>query len=531
MIQARQLPLFLAMFVAAPLAAEVSNVNLTNAGAESDVSLVGITGDGRGAVVLSVSGGAGALAVYPFDGGAALPLGNEAEVPASDLLQPVLSPDGGWVVYNENLGTKEAVAAASVASGTAHLVSPEMFDGSLMRFAISPDGERVVYAAAKDPVFNPVARLYSAPLAGGTEVDLTGSLGGSNAASTEFAISPDGERVVFTIRSGTIRNIYSVPISGGTRVKLNASLSDGARYVSFDAISPDGGRVLYHSYDFNLQISLENVIFNYYTVPTLGGAAVAVTSAGAESAQFRGGRFVQGGARVLFQSSPGSEPDPAEWLLWSAPASGGTPAALTPQFEAGDHVDAVFACEDTSTILYRYHIESSSEDRLYRVGADGSGFGDVTPSGASTLPGVPGFVPECTEAFFAMEDTAGPIHALPLPAGAASPLDPQLAAGLVIDASTPPRLTPDGENLVFRVRDTGTNAHTLHWMPAGGGASERLSVAAPDGAGAESGWLHSSDGRWLVYRAQPSASGVADIFAARIREQSILPDPDAWSVY
>lgn len=40
MIQARQLPLFLAMFVAVPLGAQVSNVNPTNAGAIHGQSLL-----------------------------------------------------------------------------------------------------------------------------------------------------------------------------------------------------------------------------------------------------------------------------------------------------------------------------------------------------------------------------------------------------------------------------------------------------------------------------------------------------------
>ena len=179
------------------------------------------------------------------------------------------SPDGLWVIYTADSEIDEQFELYRVSLVTgqvAKLNLPLKPGGDVLTFAISHDNERLVYAA--DLAGDDVYQLYSVPLAG--EASETKTLSnhedGPRTVTSDFVITPAGNRVVFVSR--LINNydftLFSVPIDGETLpVELSASDQEYAGY--FD-VSPDGETVVF---------VVNGGIYNgtdIYAVPTLGPA-------------------------------------------------------------------------------------------------------------------------------------------------------------------------------------------------------------------------------------------------------------------
>ena len=118
---------------------------------------------------------------------------------------------------------------------------------------MSPDGDRVVYAAQQDT--DDRWDLYSAPIKGRPVTRLGGPLARHGSAwqdvNARYRITPDGSRVVFVVDStdnifdGLVK-LYSVPIEGGVVTKLSGAMEEGEQiFVSRMEISPDSRHVVF----------------------------------------------------------------------------------------------------------------------------------------------------------------------------------------------------------------------------------------------------------------------------------------------
>lgn len=161
------------------------------------------------------------------------------------------SPDGRYVVYTATNGPSMSIDVYSVpidqsASPVKLSVTPaHVMDAS--KFKISPDGKTVIYRADQDT--DNKFELYSAPIDGqAAAVKISGTITNVNGdvSTTNFQISPDSTRVVFTADADvdTVDEMFSVPIGGGTRIKLHANLSAGDDTFN-PLISPNSARVVY----------------------------------------------------------------------------------------------------------------------------------------------------------------------------------------------------------------------------------------------------------------------------------------------
>ncbi len=92
---------------------------------------------------------------------------------------------------------------------------------------------------------NGANELWSVRIAGGTPVRLSDIL--VSGQSVKFAISPDSDRVVYLVDQDTpgIPELFSVPIAGGSSTKLNMELAGLPGQVRDFLISPTSERVYY----------------------------------------------------------------------------------------------------------------------------------------------------------------------------------------------------------------------------------------------------------------------------------------------
>lgn len=180
-----------------------------------------------------------------------------------------ISPNGTRVVYLADANVDQRYELFSVpidgnARGSARLNGPLIPAGDVREFELSPDGARVIYLA--DQELDERLELFSVPtgdgrllhgslgarrsqvklngpLAPGESVTFTFSLVGG-AQEAPFRISPDGRRVVFVaavIDGFVYHELFGADIAGGGLVQLTS----GNSYVESLHFDPTGERVVF----------------------------------------------------------------------------------------------------------------------------------------------------------------------------------------------------------------------------------------------------------------------------------------------
>lgn len=254
-------------------------------------------------------------------------------------------------------------------------------------FRLSPDGAWVVFASYQGES----SELYSAPLEGGAEIELSGELA-EGGYIREFRITADGERVVYLAdEDGESYELFGVPIDGSSGpVRLNGLLVPGGD-VSWNHDSPsfqlasDGSRVVYRA------DQLEDERFELFSVP-LDASEPAVRLSGTLVA---GGdvqpvfRLDPGTARVFFRAD--AVTDEVVELL-AAPLDGAAPpVVLSGALVAGGDVQADLEVAGDGRVVYRADAVEDERIELFAVPGDGSAAplrlsgalvagGDVQPS-------------------------------------------------------------------------------------------------------------------------------------------------------
>ena len=124
------------------------------------------------------------------------------------------------------------------------LNGPVASGGNVSAFAMSPDGNWVVYLADQEMVGR--FELYRVAVGGGATIKLNGVLA-SGGSVKEFRISPDSASVVYQADQDTasVLELYRVPLAGGGATKLNGVLVPGGDVQTGFQISADStpGRV------------------------------------------------------------------------------------------------------------------------------------------------------------------------------------------------------------------------------------------------------------------------------------------------
>ncbi len=141
-------------------------------------------------------------------------------------------------------------------------------------FAVSPDGERLVYWGTEDTLG--VYELYSIALDGTGHVQLSPPLVAGGQVEDDFRISADSEEVVFRADAFTDNRVllFRAPIDGSAPAQvLNGPLASGGDVLRF-ALTADGTRAVYEA-DQDV-----NNVFELYRVALAGGSPLKLDNGG-----------------------------------------------------------------------------------------------------------------------------------------------------------------------------------------------------------------------------------------------------------
>lgn len=325
-------------------------------------------------------------------------------------------------------------------------------------YAISDDGEQVVYLGFDDPSG---IQLGSVPTAGGAPLRLSDAPIDPDPQFHSFQISPDNARVVY-IADGDTRDVfelYSVPIDGGPIVKLNEDPLPGGGDVYDFTFSLDGATVFYRSDD---EVETGYV---YYRVPVDGSALrIAMATAGPLSAMLT--------------------PDRSQLVYWTAQdmyrvsVDGGPPTHLTALIGAYTPAawDTAFT-PDMQTFIYYESFPSApalARGALFSVPMSGGGATQisqpitieqnafaVSPDGSTVV--YKAYAGTFTEDLYSVAVTGGPITQL---------------SHTVDEGVVDFRITPDGASVVYYGDESSSQYDDLVSVPIGGGSITTLDTHA-----------------------------------------------------
>ncbi|HEX6884992.1 MAG TPA: hypothetical protein VF530_16575 [Planctomycetota bacterium] len=439
----------------------------------------------------------------------ALPSGTPRRIDTTAWVERFeLSPDSSRVVFTGD--GRSRLHVAPLASGPALLLDPAFPpDLELASLAISPDSSHVVFAA--DAGGDGDFQLFSVPLAGGTTVQLDTGSGGLDFdfVSLDFvpalALASDASRVVYRADRDTpgVAELFSVPLAGGPATRLHPPLAAPRRIQHFH-LSPDASRVVYRG-DVD-QVGVDEL----YSVPLAGGAATRLNPALVPGGEVLGQAVISAdSSRVVYRAD--QEIDEVV-ELYSVPLAGGTALELNAPLVAGGDVfgdsgpegNGLLLSPDGSRVLYLADQEVDGRIELYVVPVDGS---------ASPLK------------------LNGPLIASG-DVGIATTELPHLAFHLVM-----PRISPDGEWVVYLADPVVDERFELHAVPLAGGTPQRLSAALPPGEALAFDFAISSDSTRVLYRAGPEPTRGARFHEApldgsapaRDVTPALVPDGQVWS--
>ena len=166
-----------------------------------------------------------------------------------DIEKGSCTPDGKWVVYNENMSADQGVIYKLPVDGGDRA---ELARGTSFSPQVSPDGKSMAYGKIEGQGPSSRWKLVVQSLVDGA---ITESF--DLAPTYEFsklAWTPDGK--AFTLvrnTSGSVQNLYMIPLKGGKEMQLTHFDSEPGLIISYDW-SPDGkklaiGRARYNDSD------------------------------------------------------------------------------------------------------------------------------------------------------------------------------------------------------------------------------------------------------------------------------------------
>ncbi len=162
-----------------------------------------------------------------------------------DDYSPAFFADGRRFAYvrqiaDSNLEARNQIyvkSAAAPANALGTPVFPAPVDYRILSLSVSPDGRRLVLAAAPPPLEDP--QIFTVGLDGGGMTQLTS--GPAPARTPEF--SPDGRRIVFARRYHGKGGLFTVGSDGSGLRPLTSRPGDGS-----PSYSPSGDRIVFNGH-------------------------------------------------------------------------------------------------------------------------------------------------------------------------------------------------------------------------------------------------------------------------------------------
>ncbi len=201
-----------------------------------------IAADGSRVAFRSNRDAAGVIDLYgvPVDGSTAAIKLSGTLLGTSDVGAYRITPDGQRVVFvasRDTVNVFEVYGASATLVGASTKLSGAMLAGASGVFQtlnLTPDGQRVVFAASKDSAT--LTELYSAPInAANATVKLSDPALAATGVSG-FTVCPNSLCVVYTDRSASLK-LFSTTVTGGASVDMSAPIGIGDQTFSVGIVS------------------------------------------------------------------------------------------------------------------------------------------------------------------------------------------------------------------------------------------------------------------------------------------------------
>lgn len=310
------------------------------------------------------AGALGRVYVRPADGSGAAVAVDRPAVPAGVVEDPVISPDGRWVVYRGNDGGLSGLFARRLEAAASPVVLAAFDDAVWGAAIITPDSRHVVFGARRAPRLN--LELYTVPIDGSSAaVSFNNRLGRDDAVGN-FVMTPDGSRVVYLrweARGSQDWRLYSAPIEGTESAVQIFPLAGGSTddRVENLSVTSSGSHALFRTGSDGAEWALASV--------RVDGAATPMTwrPGGGSVQSYRvtpDGRWA-----VLAVMLPGQRYD-VEPPLYSVPVDG---SRVPVYLNAWGQLPPL--SPDSRWLMHSK--SNSSGTRLLRTRVDGSGAAEV----------------------------------------------------------------------------------------------------------------------------------------------------------
>jgi hypothetical protein len=378
------------------------------------------------------------------------------------------NPANARAVFRAQVGSSSdpvELWSTPIAGGSAVNLSGSLVPGGeVSSFVLSKDGTRAVFLANKDDAAK--KELYSVPVDGSTApVKRSGTLEpGGNVL--EYAISDNSQRIVYIADKDFDGRdeLYSVPIAVGSGMKI-VDVAAATRDVESFLISPDSTRVVFRA-DLDT-----NDIQELYSV---GIASTTVTKI---SQDLTAGNIVFGGyaitpdsSRVVYLAEIGALKTKR---LLSVPITGGTSRNHSTEVPAGEAVSGFAISPNGSQIIFRAPAITNGPDALYSVPISGTNTLVISRS-ASLYGEVQEFLisPDSTRVIYRARGSASApqqFHSVPVNSNlGGTTVCPQLVPGDSIQESRA-SISPDSNRVLFSALIAATTERVLFSASIAGG--------------------------------------------------------------
>jgi Tol biopolymer transport system component len=458
--------------------------------------------------------------VVPSTGGTALKL-NGTLVANGDVLAAQFSPDSSRVLYHADQTANDVFEIYSVPSGGGTpipLNNPLVVNGdvSSVGFQFSPDSSRVLFHA--DQTVDEVFEIFSVPSAGGTVTKLNGVLvANGDVTTSDLQFSPDSSRVLYQADQSAdeVFEIFSVPSAGGAAVKLNGTLAAGGDVIS-QQFSPDSSRVLYRA------DQTTNDVNEIFSVASAGGPVVKLNGALVAGGQVNsdGLQFSPNSSRVLYQADQTTD---GVLEIYSVPSAGGVAVKLNGPLVLGGDVDEQLFSPNSSRVVYDADQTIDDVVEIFSVPATGGAAvklnGPMAAGGDVT--GFYSFTPDSSRVVYTADQVTNDVRELfsvPGTGGTAVKLSGTLVAGGEV-LSSGLQFSSDSSRVLYMADQITDEVTEIFIVPTTGGTAVKLNGSLVPGGDVSFVQL-SPDSSLVLYMADQDADQVEETYVRIVRQHS-----------
>lgn len=406
----------------------------------------------------------------------------------------------------------------STATGSVKINGPLVPGGWVDDFAVSPNGDFVVYAADQD-ILNRT-ELYLVNLANpGVATKLSAPLT-VNRDVIGFELSADGSKVVYRADQDTsdIFELYLVDVANpGSAVKANAPLVPGGWVRAGFSFSPDSSQIVYRA-DQDVVDTLEIFLTNIATPGTSQQLNPELTAGGNVSTAYR---FSPDGTDVGYIAD--QEVDEKQELFVVSVAAPGVSTKLNGPLTADGDLCRFEFSHDSTRVAYCGDQETDEVMELFLVSLNAPGVSQkLNPtlvSGGNVSSHYDFSSDDSFIVYEAEQDVVGrnELYRVDLPTpGVTTKLNAPIVAGGGVYAF---KLRPDGQHVDYNANQESVGVWELYEVDfANPGAATKLSSAMA-GVGVYD-FDYSPDGERVVYSAAQDSEFV-DLYGMELSAPAV----------